>query len=473
MEMRTPGGNDAARRRQTLSRRRLLALPIPPLVAATVTACDLPKGILPRRVVLRLALPSGPAVFEDVAGAVERATALVNSGTTRDFSIESVRVPLPQRGTTSLAQVLAPRLASDQAPDILLLLSRTNDVAVPAGEVQELVTRNLLAPIDDLAKRDRHYQANAFYLAALEALRHRGQSYAQPLTVEPLVLYYDPELFAAAGLKPPDNTWDWQTLRDLGRRLTREAPDGQIDQWGIYSYPPYWLLMALIWQAGGDLFTPDGKASALAEPAAVEALQFFHDLSVAYRAAPPPPVLGRQYEYALRLQEGRIYAGGRARVAMGVGPGTTDISQVLQEYGLAGARFDLAIAEVPQGKQRATGMRVVSSLAVTAKSPHKASAYEALSALEREASRTLPLTARRGTVEQLRQVAPSLSAPSAGALINSLGYARVARPASLLVSAQLAAVLWQGAIAGMFTEGLSASQAARNAARELDLLLAR
>lgn len=447
-----------------------------PVFGALAAACDLPKGLMRQKEVVRLAVPSGAAAYDDVAAAVERAAALAGSAPNAPFTIQTVRVPLPGRpsgGQSPFVQA-ATRLLAQQPPiDLLLVVSRSNDMATPAGDVQDLLNLQLLAPLDEHLKSDKMYRAGEFYPAALDALRHKGRAYAQPLTVEPVVLYYDPDLFASSGVRPPDSSWNWQVLRESARRLTREAPDGQMDQWALYAFPPYWLLMTLIWQNGGDLVTRDGKAAAIAEPAAVEALQYFYDLAAVHRVAPPPPVFGRSYEYSLRFQDGKIYAGGRARVAMGLGPGAANLRQVLADFGLPDVRLGLAYAEAPQGKQRATGLRVSSALAITAKAASSDVAYQALAAIEREASRNVPLAARKATPEQLRQIEASLSAAQATALVNSLGYARVARLDNVPAAQQLVLALWQTAIGGMFTGKLTAAEAAQATAKQIDALLAR
>jgi ABC-type glycerol-3-phosphate transport system substrate-binding protein len=438
--------------------------PVVAALAAPAAGCALPGLPGTTRETVTVALPTGLPPFDDPSEAIERAAALLNSASGTPYTLKTIRFRGPQRAG-EYVRTIAPLLAAAEPADAVLVVSRTNDVATPAGEVQDLVSSKLVAPLDEHAKNDKTYQPGAYYPAALDALRHKGEAYARPLAVEPLVLHYDADLFTAAGLRPPDTTWNWQALRESGRRLTREAPGGFVDQWGLITEAPHWLLLLLIWQNGGDVTASDGKTCTLAEPAAVEALQYLWELVSVHRAAMPPPLPGRPNDYALRFQDQKLYAG-PARAAMAVGPGVVDIRQAMLDLGLSDGGLDLRAAEPPQGRQRATGLRVTSALAMTPKARSRSLTYQALSALEREAHQSIPLAARKGSADRLRQLAPGLTAAGAAAIAGALAYARVPRLQNMLAAPQLIPALWQRAIAGVFATNLTPLEAATAAARE-------
>ena len=67
-------------------------------------------------------------------------------------------------------------------------------------------------------------------------------------------------MFDAAGIAYPDDTWTWDTLVDVGKKLTLDTNgDGQTDQWGFYTETTdmenYWS--SLVWQNGGDIVSAD------------------------------------------------------------------------------------------------------------------------------------------------------------------------------------------------------------------------
>ncbi len=73
----------------------------------------------------------------------------------------------------------------------------------------------------------------------------------------------DEELLAR--MRDPESTWDWDDLEVLLDALTRDTTgDGRIDTWG-YAYPGasafLHSFLLWLWNAGGDVFTPDGELS--------------------------------------------------------------------------------------------------------------------------------------------------------------------------------------------------------------------
>ena len=71
-----------------------------------------------------------------------------------------------------------------------------------------------------------------------------------------IALYYNKDMFDAAGIPYPDDTWDWAKLVEVGKQLTKDTDgDGTTDQWGFYTETTdmenYWS--SLVWQNGGDI----------------------------------------------------------------------------------------------------------------------------------------------------------------------------------------------------------------------------
>jgi multiple sugar transport system substrate-binding protein len=112
-------------------------------------------------------------------------------------------------------------------------------------------------------------------------------------------LYYNVDLFTAAGVTPPSynaaEAWTWDQFIETARALTLDS-DGRhpgedgfdkdsVDQWGV-SWPTNSIARAaLIYSNGGEIYGPDGL-SMLAEPAAVQALQAMADLTHVHNVAP-------------------------------------------------------------------------------------------------------------------------------------------------------------------------------------------
>jgi multiple sugar transport system substrate-binding protein len=127
----------------------------------------------------------------------------------------------------------------------------------------------------------------------LELNSWNGQVYSMPVEYVPYpaVLYYNPALFEAAGLQPPDATWTWTELRDAAIKLTK-TEGGDTTQWGLlydYNFYPQWL--SWIWSTGSDFFNADQTACNLTDPTVTDALQFWADLITKDKVVPPPDVL--------------------------------------------------------------------------------------------------------------------------------------------------------------------------------------
>ena len=53
------------------------------------------------------------------------------------------------------------------------------------------------------------------------------KTWGLPWISQPVILYYNPDLFSAAGVAPPDDTWTWDTFKQAAAQLTDPA-DGRL-----------------------------------------------------------------------------------------------------------------------------------------------------------------------------------------------------------------------------------------------------
>src|SRR5690606_15584244 len=84
-----------------------------------------------------------------------------------------------------------------------------------------------------------------------------GQTYGLPWIAQPVVLYYNTDLFDAAGVEYPEPGWTWDDFIEKAKALTLDTDgDGNIDQYGFVNdgWPPPFIF---IWQAGGDVINED------------------------------------------------------------------------------------------------------------------------------------------------------------------------------------------------------------------------
>jgi multiple sugar transport system substrate-binding protein len=102
-----------------------------------------------------------------------------------------------------------------------------------------------------------------------------------PALVDNLAIVYNQKLFAEAGIAPPTPTWTWDDFRSAAAKLT-DASKGQYG-WLIPadgSEDTVWHYLPMLWEAGGDILTPDNQHAAFNSPAGVKALTVLQQMAV-------------------------------------------------------------------------------------------------------------------------------------------------------------------------------------------------
>jgi multiple sugar transport system substrate-binding protein len=112
-----------------------------------------------------------------------------------------------------------------------------------------------------------------------------GRVVGLPALIDNLALVYNKQLFRKAGIPFPTARWTWADLERAAKKLTNSAKK----QFG-WAYvadggeDTVWRFWALLWEAGGDILTPDGKKAAFDSPAGVKALTLLQQMAVKDRS---------------------------------------------------------------------------------------------------------------------------------------------------------------------------------------------
>ena len=127
------------------------------------------------------------------------------------------------------------------------------------------------------------------YPITLEAYKTADGYYGLPRDFQTIVLYYNKDMFDAAKLAYPDDSWTWDDLRKSAARLTLDKNgDGKTDQWGFwaeaYDMEPVWG--ALVWAFGGAVIDPAAGKTLIASPEATAAFQFLSDMWLVDKSLP-------------------------------------------------------------------------------------------------------------------------------------------------------------------------------------------
>lgn len=122
---------------------------------------------------------------------------------------------------------------------------------VDAGAFANIQASGVLAPFEG-------FDAEAYRQGVLDTYAVDGAQYGLPSSFSNVVLFYNKELFDAAGVDYPTADWTWADSQAAAEKLT----DKDAGVWGLYQPISYHEYYKAVQQAGGDFLTEDGSASA-------------------------------------------------------------------------------------------------------------------------------------------------------------------------------------------------------------------
>jgi len=156
-----------------------------------------------------------------------------------------------------------------------------------------------LLDLEPLVAEDEEFDLSDFYSQLVDQCRYQGRLYSLPRYTSVYVLFYNKDLFDAAGLDYPDDKWTWDDYLAAARKLTVQSADPArrrfgcvIDFWGARIYP--W-----VWASGGEILDKTSTRCLLDMPESQQALQFLVDLRHKWRVCPPTTQAEKQQNIAM------------------------------------------------------------------------------------------------------------------------------------------------------------------------------
>lgn len=227
---------------------------------------------------------------------------------------------------------LATDFAAGSPPDVSLLNYRRVPPFIAAGQME---------PLGPYLDRSKIISRDDFYPITLEAFMWRGELTCIPQNISSLVVYYNRDLFKAAGVAEPADDWTWDDFLAAAQALTVDSNgDGTTDQYGLGIEPSLLRLSPFVWQNGGRIVDDPAFPTqlGLTRLPSLVALQWFVDLQVVHHVA-PDRTAEASIDSETRFIEGTtaMYLNSRR--------GTPTYREQ--------AKFDWDIAPLPRGEQAA------------------------------------------------------------------------------------------------------------------------
>lgn len=205
-------------------------------------------------------------------------------GVTLVYGTGGHRNPLPNRALWE--STIETFVAQDDAVDAIRLDTKgmsfeehaaTQDCFFASGHAAQSIDRSLILNIDPLLAADPTFQENDFVTGVLQQYMADGHVWALPMTIEPMVMWYNAKRFQETGVPLPHSGWTAAEFADALRQigiLDNGAPF-RTDGWGDR------YLMLLIAAFGGQLIdeTTIPHTFLLDDPQNIDAVRQVLDLA--------------------------------------------------------------------------------------------------------------------------------------------------------------------------------------------------
>lgn len=159
----------------------------------------------------------------------------------------------------------------DSAPDIAYMFGSWSPNIAQIPQVVDMAE----------ATAEPDWKWDDFYPAEREAATVGDKVIGVPALVDNLAIVYNKTLFAEAGVAPPSADWTWDDFRTAAAKLTDPAKS----QYGWLlpadgSEDTVWHYLPMLWEAGGDILTPDNEKAAFNSEAGVKALTTLQQMAI-------------------------------------------------------------------------------------------------------------------------------------------------------------------------------------------------
>ncbi|MGT2756101.1 ABC transporter substrate-binding protein [Streptococcus ovuberis] len=170
-----------------------------------------------------------------------------------------------------------------------------------SNEIYRYASNDMLLPLDDYLAKSKTASLSNFPDGLNAIYNINDKQYALPKDFDTIGLWYNKKMFDEAGIAYPDETWDWDKLKEVAKKLTKDDGSqygfgaGFSNQEGFYNF---------IYQNGGQVLA-DAKTSGYDDPKTVEALDYYFS----FVKEKLSPVMTEDRKRAEAFQNGQVAMG--------------------------------------------------------------------------------------------------------------------------------------------------------------------
>lgn len=188
-----------------------------------------------------------------------------------------------------LDTVLTTRISAGDAPDLTWL---------PVESSAEYIEAGALTDVSPVLASTEGYDYDDLIPALHERWRVDDALYGVPFSTGPLVLYYNKDLYAQAGVTSPEELiasgdWTWESFKRVSQELTDATgtPGYVVND---FDFQNWTRLLPLLFAYGASPWSDDASSCTADSDEFVEAISLFHDMVYVDGSSPKP---GQQADF--------------------------------------------------------------------------------------------------------------------------------------------------------------------------------
>lgn len=155
---------------------------------------------------------------------------------------------------------LKTRVAGRQTPDTFELNYENFVTYAAAGTLLNL---------NKASAKDKTFKKSTYYGKAYDVFNLKGKQLGVPSSFSTVVMYYNKDLFKAAGVAFPTSKWDWSDEAAAAAQLKAKLPEGT---YADFQPTQFWEFYKVLGQAGGKFLSADKKTALFNKQPGISAL---------------------------------------------------------------------------------------------------------------------------------------------------------------------------------------------------------